>query len=127
MASSTLPAFHHVVQGSGQPVQEGDVVEYNYVCRRANGYFVYSTVDQFSGDVQPAVSTLGEGKLIKGLEELFVGMRPGGKRRALVPPEAGYTSRDLQPQPSEFGPLRSLFAHASEPLFFEVQLLKVKS
>lgn len=115
-----------LLDGDGPEAKAGDFVVFNYVCRRANGYYVYSSVDQFSEDAQPVVLPLGQGKMIVGLEELLLGMRPGAKRRALVPPEAGYTSRDLQPQPTEFGPQRALFAHAKEPLFFEVQLLKIK-
>jgi FKBP-type peptidyl-prolyl cis-trans isomerase len=31
--------------------------------------------------------------VIEGLEAALVGMRAGGKRRILVPPEAGYVSK----------------------------------
>ncbi|PUZ74555.1 hypothetical protein GQ55_1G073800 [Panicum hallii var. hallii] len=31
-----------VVEGEGPEAQEGDLVQFNYVCRRANGYFVHS-------------------------------------------------------------------------------------
>lgn len=37
-------AFSDVVDGEGQAANEGDVVVFNYVCRRANGYFVYRYV-----------------------------------------------------------------------------------
>eukprot|EP00850_Spirogloea_muscicola_P021375 SM000246S08218 [mRNA] locus=s246:146123:148325:- [translate_table: standard] len=117
--------YEDVIEGSGSEAKPGDSVQFNYVCRRSNGYFVYSTVDPFSGEAQPATLPLGEGKMILGLEEVLYGMRPGGKRRALVPPSAGYVSSDLEPQPKEFGPRRSLYSHAKEPLVFEVQLLKV--
>lgn len=30
-----------VVDGEGPEAREGDVVQFNYVCRRANGYFVH--------------------------------------------------------------------------------------
>ncbi|CAM6044708.1 unnamed protein product [Sphagnum compactum] len=136
MVEPDLPRFRltpsgvkiqEVVEGSGLEANNGDLVEFNYVCRRSNGYFVYSTVDQFGGESQPVVLPLGEGKIITGLEEVIVGMKPGGKRRALVPPAVGYVDMSLGPQPQEFGPRRSLISHANEPLVFEVQLLKIKS
>ncbi|KAK1297605.1 hypothetical protein QJS10_CPB15g01110 [Acorus calamus] len=111
-------------QGEGLEAREGDLVEFNYVCRRSNGYFVHSTVDQFSGESNPVVLPLDEKQIIKGLKEVLVGMKVGGKRRASVPPNVGYINEDLKPIPDEFGPRRSLLSHANETLIFEVQLLK---
>uniref|UniRef100_A0A0D9VDE6 peptidylprolyl isomerase n=1 Tax=Leersia perrieri TaxID=77586 RepID=A0A0D9VDE6_9ORYZ len=64
-------------------------------------------------------------RMIRGLKDVIIGMKAGGKRRALIPPQVGYTDENLQPIPEEFGPRRSLLSHAKEPLVFEVQLLKV--
>ncbi|WVZ77457.1 hypothetical protein U9M48_025319 [Paspalum notatum var. saurae] len=154
-----------VVEGEGPEAREGDVVQFNYVCRRANGYFVHSTVNQFSGESKPVTLPLGGEEvasfaaeffphssevqitsrllwlgsflwvnlfdvlcyvqMIQGLRDVLIGMKAGGKRRALIPPEVGYISETLKPIPEEFGPRRSLLSHAKEPLVFEVQLLKV--
>ncbi|KAJ8422941.1 hypothetical protein Cgig2_008699 [Carnegiea gigantea] len=127
-----------IVDGEGQAANEGDVVVINYVCRRSNGYFVYSTVDQFTGEAMPVTLPLDEKQsnalltstavfkqIIKGLMDVLVGMKVGGKRRALIPPSMGYVNENLKPMPEEFGPRRSLLSHANEPLVFEVQLLKV--
>lgn len=114
-----------IVDGEGQAANEGDVVVINYVCRRSNGYFVYSTVDQFTGEAMPVTLTLYEKQIIRGLMDVLVGMKVGGKRRALIPPSMGYVNENLKPMPEEFGPRRSLLSHANEPLVFEVQLLKV--
>ncbi|KAJ6950942.1 hypothetical protein NC651_004571 [Populus alba x Populus x berolinensis] len=105
--------FQEIIEGEGPEAQEGDTVEVNYVCRRSNGYFVHSTVDQFSGESSPVILPLDENQIIKGLKEVLIGMKVRGKRRALIPPSVGY-----------FGPRRSLLSHANEPLIFEVQLLK---
>jgi FKBP-type peptidyl-prolyl cis-trans isomerase 2 len=83
---------------SGEPAAAGDSVQYDYTLRRANGYFVYATVacGVGCGDGTPEVSRLGGqsgSKLIAGLDELLTGMRPGEKRRALVPPALGYVRR----------------------------------
>ncbi|KAF3453265.1 hypothetical protein FNV43_RR03705 [Rhamnella rubrinervis] len=117
--------IQEIVEGEGPEAHEKDNVEINYVCRRSNGYFVHSTVDQFSGESAPVVLPLDENQIIKGLKEVLIGMRVGGKRRALIPPSVGYINEDLKPIPEEFGPRRSLLSHANEPLIFEVQLLRV--
>ncbi|XP_042391050.1 peptidyl-prolyl cis-trans isomerase FKBP16-1, chloroplastic-like isoform X2 [Zingiber officinale] len=114
-----------IIEGEGPEAHEGDLVEFNYVCRRSNGYFVHSTVDQFSGESSPVVLPLDGKQIIEGLKDVIVGMKAGGKRRALIPPNVGYINENLKPIPDEFGPRRSLLSHASEPLVFEVQLLKV--
>jgi len=114
-----------IVEGDGLPAREGDMVELNYVCRRSNGYFVYSTVDQLNGENRPVILSLSDKQIISGLKEVLVGMKAGGKRRAFIPPNVGYTSENLEPQPPEFGPRRSLLSHMKEPLVFEVQVLKV--
>ncbi|KAA3467336.1 peptidyl-prolyl cis-trans isomerase FKBP16-1, chloroplastic isoform X1 [Gossypium australe] len=113
------------IQGEGPEARDGDYVQVNYVCRRSNGYFVQSTVDQFSGESSPVTLPLDENQIIKGLKDVLTGMKVGGKRRALIPPSVGYINENLKPIPDEFGPRRSLLSHAKEPLIFEVQLLKI--
>ncbi|XP_013738110.3 peptidyl-prolyl cis-trans isomerase FKBP16-1, chloroplastic isoform X2 [Brassica napus] len=117
--------IQEIIEGEGREAHEGDLVELNYVCRRANGYYVHSTVDQFSGESAPVKLFLDGNDVIEGLKEVLVGMKAGGKRRALIPPSVGYINETLKPIPEEFGPRRSLLSHANEPLVFEVQLLKV--
>ncbi|KAJ8754953.1 hypothetical protein K2173_015465 [Erythroxylum novogranatense] len=117
--------IQEIVEGKGSEVHEGDVVLVNYGCRRSNGYFVHSTVDQFSGESSPVKLVLDEKQIIKGLKEVLIGMKVGGKRRALIPASVAYTSENLEPMPDAFGPRRSLLSHVDEPLIFEVQLLKV--
>ncbi|KAK6229912.1 hypothetical protein SCA6_018863 [Theobroma cacao] len=117
--------IQEIIEGEGPEAHDGDFVQLNYVCRRANGYFVHSTVDQFSGESSPVTLPLDENQIIRGLKDVLTGMRVGGKRRALIPPSLGYINENLKPIPDEFGPRRSLLSHAKEPLIFEVQLLKI--
>jgi FKBP-type peptidyl-prolyl cis-trans isomerase len=77
--------------------------------------------------VGPVSFKLGAGELIPGLEEVLTGMQQGGKRRALIPPEVGYAGLASEPQPPTFATKRQLENHKSEPLLFELQLLKVRS
>ncbi|KAJ0719997.1 putative peptidylprolyl isomerase [Helianthus annuus] len=70
--------FVDIIDGEGKEAREGDLVEVNYVCRRSNGYFVHSTVDQFSGESSPVILPLNEKEIIKGLKEVIIGMKAGG-------------------------------------------------
>jgi peptidylprolyl isomerase len=63
---------------------------------------------------QPFEAELGKGHLIRGFEEGISGMRVGGKRRLLVPPELGYGERSVGKIP------------ANSLLIFEVELLDVR-
>ncbi|KAL7186792.1 hypothetical protein ACSBR2_028505 [Camellia fascicularis] len=103
-----------IIEGEGPEAHEGSLVEVNYVCRRSNGYFVHSTIDQFSGESSPVILPLDENQIIKGLKEVLVGMKVGGKRRALIPPSSGYTNENLLPIPDEV--LRFLFLISSSSL-----------
>ncbi len=115
---------------SGPAAAAGDAVLVDYVLRRGNGYFIYSTVEGVSFQpkdvpVGPVRLQLGSGEVVAGLEDALLGMRPGGKRRVLLPPELGYIDNALQPQPPTFAARRQVAAHAREELLLEVQLLRV--
>ncbi|PSC73907.1 peptidyl-prolyl cis-trans isomerase FKBP16-chloroplastic isoform X2 [Micractinium conductrix] len=120
-----------LAEGSGPAAAPGDAVLVDFVLRRSNGYFIYGTVDGVSFQpkdvpVGPVPLKLGDGSVVPGLEDVLVGARPGSKFRALVPPEMGYaTAPGALPQMPTFATQRQLENHKSEPLLFEVQLLRV--
>ena len=121
--------YEQINEGVGDPARPGDVAVFHWILRRANGYFIYGSVDCGigCGNGDPSEYVLGpDGRLIPGLDEL-PRMRPGEKRRALVPPELGYVSKGMEPQPPEFGQKRQVEVHAREPLVFEVKLIKVRN
>ena len=64
---------------------------------------------------QPFVFTLGAGQVIQGWEQGFVGMRVGGERRIVIPPELGY---------GEDGAGTSIPPNAT--LIFDVRLLNIQ-
>jgi FKBP-type peptidyl-prolyl cis-trans isomerase len=70
--------------GRGEPARSGDVVEVHYVGRLAGG-----PVFDRSGS-RPFTFPLGRGQVIRGWDEGLVGMRPGGSRRLVIPPELAY-------------------------------------
>lgn len=69
----------------------------------------------------------GDDNFIAGFQDAVRGMRPGGKRRAVIPPTAGYADQDSkEPQPPTFAMRRQLINHARESLLFELQMLQVR-
>jgi FKBP-type peptidyl-prolyl cis-trans isomerase len=63
---------------------------------------------------EPLQFTLGVGEVIRGWDEGLQGMKVGGRRILIIPPEYGYG-------PYEYGPVP-----ADSVLIFEVELLKVE-
>ena len=120
----------------GEQAGKGDLVLIDFVLRRSNGYFIYSTIEGVSFQprdtpVGPIAVRLGDESLIRGLSSVIKGMRKGGRRRALVPPTAGYApdgkscNISLQPQMPTFATSRQLTSHCIEPLLFEIELLRI--
>ena len=58
---------------------------------------------------------LGGGRVIRGWDEGVVGMKEGGKRRLVIPPDLAYGSRGAG---GVIGP--------NETLIFEIELVKVQ-
>lgn len=119
-----------LADGTGPEAQPGDRVLLDFVLRRSNGYFVYSSA---GGEFQPSdvpvgpVSfVLGSGDCIPGLDETLTGMRVGGKRRALLPAAQAYEPDvNRAPQPPDFAGKRQISTHRREPFLIELRLLKI--
>lgn len=131
--------YEDLAPGGGPPAEAGDDVVIDYVLRRSNGYFIYGTVEGVSFQpldvpTEPFRVRVGDPDVIPGLSDALVGVRAGGKRRALIPPALGYAGAPggdakaasrLQPQPPTFATRRQLLNHTKEPLLFEIQVVKV--
>jgi len=72
--------------GQGQEAAEGKIVEVHYTGWLADGKKFDSTYDCR----RPLTFRMGTGDMIKGLNEGIAGMREGGKRRLIIPPELGF-------------------------------------
>jgi FKBP-type peptidyl-prolyl cis-trans isomerase len=102
--------------GDGREATPGNYVTVLYVGKLANG-------KQFDANLRrnrPFNFALGQGKVIKGWDEGLVGMRAGGKRRLIVPPELGYGDQAIK------GPTGEDSIPANSTLIFDVELLRVQ-
>lgn len=65
--------------------KEGDTVKVHYTGKLEDG-----TVFDTSTERDPLEFTIGEGEVISGFEQAVVGMAPGEKKTATIPPEEAY-------------------------------------
>jgi FKBP-type peptidyl-prolyl cis-trans isomerase len=93
--------------GSGAPAVRGDTLTVHYVGTFENG----AVFDSSLARGEPFTFRLGIGAVIRGWDQGLVGMRVGGKRRLIIPPELAYGSQGSGTIPP------------NTPLRFEVELL----
>lgn len=96
-------------------VVSGDTISVNYTGKLVDGTVFDSNVLPEKGHVEPFVFTIGEGRVIQGWEEGFIGMKVGEKRTLTIPPEKGYGAAGA-------GGL----IPPNATLIFEVELLEIK-
>jgi len=83
-----------IVKGKGRAAKRGDTLVVHYVgVSFSNGQQFDSSWD--SG--QPFPVKLGAGQVIPGWEKGLLGMRKGGRRKLLIPPELAYGARGYPP------------------------------
>ncbi|CAN1755668.1 Peptidyl-prolyl cis-trans isomerase FKBP20-2, chloroplastic [Linum perenne] len=96
--------------GEGQCPKAGQQVTFHYIGYNESGRRIDSTYLQGS----PAKIRLGTNALVPGFEQGISDMRPGGKRRIIIPPELG----------PPVGP--STFFSAKQFEVFDVELLSIQ-
>ena len=94
--------------GEGSEATAGKKVSVNYRGSLENGKEFDSSYGR-----GPFSFPLGAGQVIKGWDEGVAGMKVGGKRKLIIPPELGYGKRGIGPIPP------------NSTLIFEVELLEV--
>lgn len=75
--------------GAGEEAEPGDKVEVHYTGWLTDGTKFDSSRDRG----RPFNFQLGQGRVIKGWDEGVTGMKVGGKRKLIIPPELGYGDR----------------------------------
>ena len=110
MTSSGLK-ITDLVEGTGTEAQSGNTVSVNYRGTLTNGQEFDSSYRRNQAFTFP----LGGGRVIRGWDEGVVGMKEGGKRRLVIPPDLAYGSRGAG---GVIGP--------NETLIFEIELVKVQ-
>jgi len=101
-----------VIEGAGAEVRSGQPISVNYVG------VSYSTGEEFDasfGRGEPFQFQLGGGMVIPGWDRGIEGMKVGGRRRLVIPPDLAYGP---QGQPPVIGP--------NETLIFEIDLLSAQ-
>ncbi|MEK7109281.1 MAG: FKBP-type peptidyl-prolyl cis-trans isomerase [Patescibacteria group bacterium] len=96
--------------GQGAEARAGDTVVVNYTGKLQDGTVFDTTVGR--GPLRPFI--LGAGQVIPGWDQGLVGMKAGGTRTLIIPPEMAYGAQGIGPIPP------------NATLTFEVELLSVK-
>lgn len=97
------------VDGTGDPVKEGQTVTVHYTGKLDTGKVFDSSVERN----EPFSFTVGEGQVIEGWEKGLIGMKKGGKRKLVIPPDMGYGDRDMGDIPP------------NSVLYFEIELVDI--
>jgi FKBP-type peptidyl-prolyl cis-trans isomerase len=96
--------------GEGADVKAGDTVSVQYVGTLQDG----TEFDNSKKRGQPFEFTVGGGQVIKGWEEGLLGMKVGGQRILVIPPEKAYGERGIGPIPP------------NATLVFSIELVEIK-
>ena len=97
--------------GTGDEAQKGQTVTVHYTGWLADGTKFGSSLD--AG--QPLSFVLGGGQIIPGFDEGVTGMKAGGTRRLIIPPDLAYGSEGRPPQ-----------IPANATLTFDIELLSLQ-
>ncbi|MCY4170168.1 MAG: FKBP-type peptidyl-prolyl cis-trans isomerase [Bacteroidetes bacterium] len=101
--------FHDFKVGTGDAALDGDLLSVHY-----SGWLTNNTLfDSSYPRNQPIQFRLGTGRVIQGWDRGLVGMKVGGERQLVIPPELAYGDQGSGPIPP------------GSTLIFEVQLVSI--
>ena len=106
--------YEDTVTGNGTEAVSGNQVSVHYTGWLFNGGMAGAKFDSSKDRGDPFRFSLGGGQVIRGWDEGVAGMKVGGTRRLVIPPELGYGTRGA----GEVIP-------PNATLLFEVELLAV--
>ena len=87
--------IHDLQVGTGPEATAGATLSVHFVAFLANGT-IFSATDR-----KPFEFTLGSGTVIDGWEDGIPGMRVGGRRQLVIPPDRGYGTTGDGPVPPD--------------------------
>ncbi|MFA7505369.1 MAG: FKBP-type peptidyl-prolyl cis-trans isomerase [Burkholderiaceae bacterium] len=96
MPLQTLPSglqYEDVVTGSGDEARSGSQVSVHYTGWLFEDGKTGTKFDSSKDRGEPFRFPLGAGHVIRGWDEGVAGMKVGGTRRLVIPPELGYGAR----------------------------------
>jgi FKBP-type peptidyl-prolyl cis-trans isomerase len=96
--------------GVGEEVKEGDVVAVHYIGTLQNG----QEFDNSRKRGQPFEFKVGAGQVIQGWDKGLVGMKVGGQRVLVIPPDMAYGKDGIGPIPG------------NATLVFAIELIEIK-
>jgi FKBP-type peptidyl-prolyl cis-trans isomerase len=99
-----------IKMGEGNEVKAGDTVAVHYIGTLQDG----TEFDNSKKRGQPFEFTVGGGQVIKGWEEGLLGMKVGGQRVLVIPPEKAYGEQGIGPIPP------------NATLVFAIELVEIK-
>jgi FKBP-type peptidyl-prolyl cis-trans isomerase FkpA len=85
--------YEDTVLGTGAEAKAGQRVQVHYTGWLFDNGTQGSKFDSSKDRGQPFVFALGAGQVIKGWDEGVTGMKVGGTRRLVIPPQLGYGAR----------------------------------
>jgi peptidylprolyl isomerase len=98
--------------GDGEIAEPGMLLTVNYTGKLEDGTVFDTSLQEGRG---PFEFVLGAGQVIQGWDQGFAGMREGGTRELIIPPELGYGEAGSPP-----------VIPPNATLIFEVELLKAE-
>jgi FKBP-type peptidyl-prolyl cis-trans isomerase len=78
--------YADLVEGTGEPCEYHDLVLVHYTSYLANGKKINTSLD----GSEPAPVRLGVGMVIRGWDIGIPGMKVGGKRKLIIPPDLAF-------------------------------------
>jgi peptidylprolyl isomerase len=84
-----------IVKGKGAGAQDGDSLTVDYA---GASWSTGKVFDASWNSGQPFPVTLGQGQVIQGWDQGLVGMKQGGRRLLVIPPDLGYGASGSPPK-----------------------------
>lgn len=109
MASTQKFKIKDIKIGEGAEVQSGDYVKIHYIGKLTNG----QEFDSSYTNGAPFKTRIGVDEVIDGWDMGVLGMKVGGKRKLIIPPQLGYGTNGMDMIPP------------NSTLIFEVELVEI--